>query len=142
MELADLKALGPVRGIPPWQDQRWLAEAEDWIDARCAEAGLTRSGTARARCRPQSVVAAVPTEPDRFIAPIAADFDRGWSLTHDGGPTLREQLAGKPGTGAWHRTARDYARLQQDLARHADELLAIGLADLRPAEDTGRHSGR
>jgi hypothetical protein len=165
VELADLKPLEPVRGIPPWQDQQWLAEVEDWIDARCADAGLIRSGTARARCRPHSVVAAVPTDqgtvwfkassplsafepalitalarwqPDRFVAPIAADFDRGWSLTRDGGPTLREQLAGQPDTGAWHGTARDYARLQQDLAQHADELLALGLADLRPASVPGQ----
>jgi hypothetical protein len=164
MELADVKAPDPVRGIPPWQDPRWLAEAQDWIDAQCAEAGLTRGGAARARCRPYSVVAAVPTDqgtvwfkasppmssfepaliaalarwqPDRFIAPIAVDTDRAWSLTRDGGPTLRERLCGSPDISALHTTARDYGRLQQDLVRHTDELLALGVADLRPASVPG-----
>ena len=162
MELADLKAPEPVRGIPPWQDPQWLADAEDWIDAQCAQAGLARSGPARARCRPYSVVARVPTSagtvwfkasppmsrfepalitalaqwhPDIFSTPIAIDLDRAWSLTPDGGPTLREQLAsaGAAGITTLHATVRDYAVLQHDLAQHAGDLLALGLADLRPA---------
>jgi hypothetical protein len=127
MELTDLKAPEPVRGIPPWQDPRWVAAAEDWIDAACGQAALTRTGPAQARGRPYSVVARVPTDngtvwfkanppassfeaalmaalaawyPDRFTAPIAIDVDRAWSLTRDGGPTLRDQPR------AAHRAAR------------------------------------
>src|SRR6202034_342605 len=61
MEFTDIKAPAPVEGTPPWQDPRWVAAAEDWIDAGCARAGLARTGPALARCRPYSVVARVPT---------------------------------------------------------------------------------
>jgi hypothetical protein len=154
MELTDLKAPEPVRGIPPWRDPQWVAAAEDWIDAACARASLTRTGPAQARGRPYSVVARVPTDigtvwfkanppaasfepallaalaawyPDRFIAPIAVDLDRAWSLTRDGGPTLRDQQARTGDTSAWHATLRGYGQLQLDLARHAGDLLALGL---------------
>jgi hypothetical protein len=172
VELADLKAPQLIQGIPPWQDPQWLADTEAWIDAQCARAALTRTGPARARCRPYSVVASVPTDqgtvwfkasapmagfepaliaalatwyPDHFATPIAVDLDRAWSLTRDGGPTLRDelrdqlrdqlgdQLAGREDTSAWHATIRGYAELQADLTRHVDDLRAIGLPDLRLA---------
>jgi hypothetical protein len=159
MELIDLKAPEPVRGIPPWEDQRWLGEAEDWIDATCARASLTRTGRAQVLGRPYSVVARVPTRdgtvwfkanppassfepallaalsgwhPDRFTAPIAVDLDRAWSLTRDGGPTLRDEQERTGDTSAWQATLRDYGQLQLDLARHDGDMLALGLADLRP----------
>jgi hypothetical protein len=159
VELTDLKAPAPAHGTPPWQDRQWVAEAEGWIDAECARAALTRTGPALARGRPYSVVARVPTDqgtvwfkanppassfepallvalaawyPDRFTAPIAVNQDRAWSLTRDGGPTLREQQADTPDTGAWHAMVHGYARLQLDLARHVGDLLELGLADLRP----------
>ncbi len=165
MRFTDLKAPGPLRGLPPWQDPRWLAEAADWIDAGCARAALTRTGRVLARGRPYSVVARVPTDngivwfkasppasrfepallaalaawhPDRFTAPIAVDLDRAWSLTRDGGPTLREHLARTPDTGTWPATLRAYARLQLDLAPRAGDLLALGLADLRPGSVPGQ----
>jgi hypothetical protein len=165
MEFTDIKAPAPVEGIPPWQDPRWVAAAEDWIDAGCARAGLARTGPALARCRPYSVVARVPTgngslwfkasppasgfepallaalaawHPDRFAAPIATDLDRAWSLTRDGGPTLREHQARTLAAEAWDRALRDYAKLQLGLARHADDLLALGLCDLRPGSVPGQ----
>jgi Phosphotransferase enzyme family len=165
MEVIDLKAPEPVRGTPPWQDPQWRADAQDWIDAACARAALARAGPVLVRARPYSVVGRVPTDrgtvwfkaspppsrfepalltalavwqPDRFTAPIAVEQDRAWSLTRDGGPTLREHLARQPDPGAWHATVRDYARLQLDLAPRAGDLLALGLADLRPASVPGQ----
>lgn len=165
MEFTDLKAPDPVQGTPPWRDPRWLAEAQDWIDGECARAGLPRTGPALARGRPYSVVARVPTEggtawfkasppasrfepaliaalaawhPDRFAAPIAVDLDRAWSLTRDGGPTLREQESRTGDAGSWHATLRGYAELQLSLSRRAGDLLALGLADLRPGSVPGQ----
>jgi hypothetical protein len=165
IEFNDLKAPDPVRGRPPWQDPQWLAAAEGWIDAECARAALTRIGPARGRGRPYSVVARVPTtsgtvwfkanppaarfepallvaladwHPDRFAAPIAVDLDRAWSLTRDGGPTLGAHQSRAPEAGTWPEVLRGYARLQADLARHADDLLSLGLADLRPASVPGQ----
>ena len=169
IEFNDLKAPDPIAGEPPWQDPEWLAAAERWIDAECARAGLTRIGPAWGRGRPYSVVARVPTasgtvwfkahppaarfepallvaladwHPDLFAAPIAVDLDRAWSLTRDGGPTLRER--GSPGEGAsepsdrWPAVLRGYARLQADLAPRAADLLSLGLADLRPGSVPGQ----
>jgi hypothetical protein len=169
IEFDDVKAPDPVEGRPPWQDPQWLAAAADWIDAECARAALVPAGPARGRGRPYSVVARVPTDngtvwfkanppaarfepallvaladwhPDRFAAPIAVDLDRAWSLTRDGGPTLRDRESlgvGPPGASVWWPTVlRGYARLQADLARHADDLLSLGLADLRPGSVPGQ----
>jgi hypothetical protein len=165
MEVTDLKAPEPVLGTPPWQDPRWLADAQDWIDAACAGAALTRTGPVLVRARPYSVVGRVPTDrgtvwfkasppasrfepallsalavwqPDRFTAPIAVEQDRAWALTRDGGPTLWEHLERHPDPGAWPATVRRYAQLQLDLAPRAGDLLALGLADLRPASVPGQ----
>jgi hypothetical protein len=165
VEFTDIKAPGPVQGVPPWQDPGWVAAAEEWITAACARAGLARTGPATARGRPYSVVARVPAGnatvwfkasppgsafepallaaladwyPDWFTAPVAVDLDRAWSLTRDGGPTLRQSQAGAQDLTAWHAMLRAYARLQAGLARHTDDLLALGLADLRPGSVPGQ----
>jgi hypothetical protein len=165
MEFTDIKAPGPVAGTPPWLDPQWLAAAEEWIGAECARAGLARTGPATGRARMYSVVARVPVSggtvwfkasppaasfepalltalaswyPDQFAAPVAVDLDRAWSLTRDGGPTLRDRHARPGDVSAWPVMLRGYARLQFDLARHVDDLLALGLADLRPGSAPGR----
>lgn len=169
IEFNDLKAPDPLEGKPPWQDSQWLAAAEGWIDAECARAALTRTGPAWGRSRPYSVVARVPTasetvwfkahppaarfepallvaladwHPDRFAAPIAVDLDRAWSLTRDGGPTLRERASPSEGSpehsDRWPTVLRGYARLQADLAPRAADLLSLGLADLRPGSVPGQ----
>jgi hypothetical protein len=163
MEFTDIRAPEPVAGIPPWQDPAWVAEAEDWIAAGCAQAGLARTGTATARGRTYSVVARVPTSggtvwfkasppaasfepaligalanwfPGQFPAPVAVDLDRAWSLTSDGGQTLAQERERAEDLSAWHAMLRGYGRLQFDLAPHAADLLGLGLADLRPGSVT------
>jgi hypothetical protein len=165
MEFTDIKAPEPVQGIPPWQDPQWVAEAEDWITAACARAGLARTGTALGRGRSYSVVARVPTSggtvwfkaspppasfepaligalarwfPGQFPPPVAVDLDRAWSLTGDGGPTLAQARERAADLSAWPAMLRGYARLQFDLAPHAGELLGLGLPDLRPASVPAR----
>jgi Phosphotransferase enzyme family len=165
VEFTDIKAPEPVTGVPPWGDPQWVAGAQGWIDAQCAAGGLVPAGPVLARGRPYSVVARVPTSggavwfkasppasayepvllaalagwaPSRFAAPLAIEPDRAWTLTRDGGRTLREHLARYPGTAAWHGPLRDYARLQLSLIPHAGDLLAMGLADLRPASVPGQ----
>jgi hypothetical protein len=157
MEFTDVKAPEPVRGSPPWLDQQWTAEADSWIDEECERSGRRRTGPARARGRMYSVVARVPTDqgtawfkasppmsafepallaalarwdPGHFAAPLATDLERAWSLARDGGQTLRERHEHDP--DAWPRALRRCAGLQLRLAGHADELLVLGLADLRP----------
>jgi hypothetical protein len=69
--------------------------------------------------------------PDRVLTPITVDVRRGWTLLPDGGPILREVEGAEP--GHWERLLADHARLQRDLAPHADEMLGLGVPDHRPA---------
>lgn len=159
MEFTDVKAPEPVSGIPPWRDPQWIAEADAWIDQACERSARRRTGPVTARARMYSAVARVPTDqgiawfkasppmsgfepallaalarwhPGHFAAPLATDLDRAWSLARDGGQTLRERQERDPDPTAWPRALRRYAGLQQSLAGHGDDLLALGLADLRP----------
>ena len=119
------------------------AEADAFIDA----AGVRRTGPAELfRETPWSTVWRAPTPdgpvwlkaagfeaglygllvrvvPDRVLHPLAVDTDRGWVLLPDGGEVPNDVAAALPA----------YAQLQRDLADHVDELLALGVPDMRPA---------
>lgn len=162
MDLVDLTPVEPNAGVPPWRDAAWLAQAARWIDDRLAGAGLRRSGRPALRGRIWSVVARVPIEDGRqtawfkanppgsafepglmaalarwapgMSAPlVAVDTDRAWTLTLDAGAHLLERLEGDPDPEHLTALLRRYARLQRDLSGRTDELLALGLPDLRPA---------
>jgi hypothetical protein len=106
------------------------------------------------RDRPWSLVAKVPTEsgllwfkenrggtkyeaglmqalwqwaPGSVLRPVAIERERGWSLLPDGGPTIREA-----GAIDWPLMLARFARLQRDLAGHAEQMLALGVPDHRP----------
>jgi aminoglycoside phosphotransferase (APT) family kinase protein len=70
--------------------------------------------------------------PDHVLNPIAADLDRGWVLLPDGGPSLGATLNGGELADALTRALPEYAQFQRNLAPRADELVAMGLADMRP----------
>jgi len=69
--------------------------------------------------------------PGRVLEPVAIDAQRGWSLTRDGGPTLRD-MDTEPDLGHWERMLSDHAEFQRLLAVRAADLLAIGVPDQRP----------
>jgi hypothetical protein len=166
MDMVDLTPVEPAAGLPPWRDPVWLAEAVAWIDEQLAGAGLRRSGTPALRGRMWSVVARVPVgeeqtawfkanppgsafepgliaalaqwAPDMVAPLVAVDIDRAWALTMDAGPRLAESLARDPDPAHLMPLLRRYARLQRELSARADELLALGLPDLRPATLPGR----
>jgi hypothetical protein len=134
----------------------WL---EDWVDARLAERGLSRTAhIALHHDRPWSSVWRVPTtggvhwlkrngpgtryEPAllRVLATsgaagvpdlLGADARRGWSLTADAGSPLRALPAGED-TVHWEHALRRYARIQRRLESSVDVLLARGVPDHRP----------
>lgn len=68
--------------------------------------------------------------PDRVPRPIAVDRARGWILLPDGGPVVggHDDLVDTLVT-----VLPQYGQLQRDLAPHADDLVAMGVADMRPA---------
>jgi hypothetical protein len=126
------------------------SQMTEWVDARLAEAGLSRTGALeRFRERPWATVWHADTAggpfwlkapnaenrfevglyallvrvvPDHVLAPLGVDVERGWLLLPDAGPACTDLLPALP----------RYAALQRALAPHVDELLALGVADMRP----------
>ena len=68
--------------------------------------------------------------PERVLTPIAADEERAWLLLPDGGPTIGDSDADPEAVIA---ALVEYGRLQRALAPHAEEMLALGVHDMRPA---------
>ena len=133
-----------------------MLDAAAWIDERLAASGLVRTGEVEEhRVRPWAAVLRAPTSggvvwlkapgagtafevplyellsevsPDRVLTPLGIDRERGWVLLPDGGEPLGEHLGVADLAGA----LAAYGQLQRDLAPHAGEMLALGLADMRP----------
>ncbi|WP_307798939.1 phosphotransferase [Micromonospora antibiotica] len=145
-----------------WADPQWRSAALDWVTGHLDRHGRRVTGPVQARLRPWSSVWQVPTDarsywfkanspgtayeavllaelarrtPGRVLDPVAVDPSRGWSLLPDGGPTLRE-LA-EPGPARWVDVLVAYAELQRELVPAADELVALGVPDQRPAAMPG-----
>ncbi|NUR72999.1 MAG: phosphotransferase [Hamadaea sp.] len=70
--------------------------------------------------------------PAHVVVPLAVDAERGWSLSPDGGVTLRAAEDGKFRLEVWEQMLAEYAYLQRSLTPHVDDLLAVGTPDLRP----------
>ncbi|WP_116949117.1 phosphotransferase [Jiangella endophytica] len=163
-----------------WSSAEWLATATGWLDDRLAAAGRVRSGpVTQPHLRPWGTVLTAPTDrgpvwlkapgpesafevplyrllakvaPDRVLVPIAADVDRDWLLLPDGGTPLGDGVPADQLPGAVAAIVPLYAELQRALAGQIGDLLAFGLADLRPnglpdrldeaVEAIGRYLGR
>jgi hypothetical protein len=73
--------------------------------------------------------------PESVPHPLAVD-DRGWLLTPNEGPTLRDRIAADPGEWpllkTWENMLRTYALLQRAATPHADALVGLGVPDQRP----------
>jgi hypothetical protein len=142
-----------------WTDPLWLAEAHEWIHEQMARIGSGAVGVIdQHHVRPWSTVMRVPTEqgdvyfkanasalrheaalvtllaarrPDCVPPLLAVDVERGWMLMADAGTRLREIVEREGDLSCWLEILPLYAGLQIDLADHADELLAVGVPDLR-----------
>lgn len=69
--------------------------------------------------------------PELVPEPIALDLDRGWILMRDAGTRLCELVAEEQSLDRWLDVLPRYAELQLALAGDVDELLALGVPDLR-----------
>jgi Phosphotransferase enzyme family len=68
--------------------------------------------------------------PERVLTPIAVDVERSWLLLPDGGPSLGERGAGiEPLVAALVA----YGRMQRTLEPAVEEMIALGVPDMRPA---------
>lgn len=147
-------------GAAVWSTAEWRDAAVSWLDEQLGAAGIERTGDVeQPHLRPWATVLKAPTTagavwlkapgpgtvfevglyglltrtaPERVLIPIAADLARGWILLPDGGPPLGERLTGTDLVEALVAALVQYGRLQQDLAPHVEEILALGVADMRP----------
>jgi hypothetical protein len=135
-------------------------EALAWADERLVEAGRERAGDPEhVSVRPWATVLRVPTTaspvwlkasgpgtafeaglydllarvvPTHVLTPLAVDASRGWMLLPDGGASLGERLEGDALVEALAAALAQYGEVQRELAPQAGELLALGVADMRP----------
>jgi hypothetical protein len=139
-----------------WTDPAWLSEAHAWIATHVEPTGEIE----QPHVRPWSTVLRVPTaagpvwfkanspaerheaalvvvlaeeRPDAVPPLLAVDLDRGWMLMADAGERLRERVARERSLACWLEILPLYAGLQVDLAPRADELVGVGVPDLRLA---------
>jgi len=145
--------------MPPWTDPSWQAEAHAWIHAELARLGAAVVGPVeQPHVVPWSTVMRVPTgdgdvyfkanapelrheaavttvlarlRPDCVPRPLAVELERGWMLMADAGTRLREVIERERDLGSWLEVLPLYAGVQLDLAGRAEELLALGVPDLR-----------
>ncbi len=71
--------------------------------------------------------------PSRVLTPLATDTTRGWVLLPDGGIPLGERATGAGLAQALEAVLPQYGQLQRDLAPRVQEMLALGVADMRAA---------
>lgn len=131
-----------------------------WADARLAEAGMVRTGRPEeVSVRPWATVLRIPTDgkpvwlkapgplvafevalyellarvaPDAVLTPLAVDLGEPWLLLPHGGLSLGDRARGQELVEGVAAALPRYAQLQRALAPHADELLALGVTDMRP----------
>jgi len=147
------------RTIPrSWQHPGFRTLARSWLSERLGEAGRAWSGELEeVRVRPWSAVyrvtgsfgsayfkALCPASsyepglvaelaerwPTATAPLLAIDPGRGWMLTDDGGPTLRERLGRRP-FEPWLEILPAYAELQRASATWLDPLFTRGVPDRR-----------
>ncbi|MGH9039817.1 MAG: phosphotransferase [Acidimicrobiia bacterium] len=158
---AEDRAVPHASGMAVWSSPGWRAEAVAWLDDQLGAAGMERTGdVTQPHLRPWATALRAPTTAgvvwlkapgpgtvfevglyqllsrtagEWVLTPIAADRDRGWILLPDGGPPLGECLAGPGLAEALMDALVAFGRLQRELAVHVDEVLALGVSDMRPA---------
>ena len=144
-----------------WTDPAWLGEAHAWIHAQVAGFGSTVVGEIeQPHIRQWATVMRVPTErgdlyfkanappltfeaalvellaerrPDAVPPLVAVELGRGWMLMEDAGRRLRELVEEERGFERWLDVLPLYAGVQLDLAGEADDMVALGVPDLRLA---------
>ena len=142
-----------------WTQPSWRAQAEAWIDEELEQLGLQVTGpTQQPHVRPWSTVLRIPTREgdlyfkasapvqafevpllqalmddfaDRLPSVLAFDVERAWMLMRDGGTQLRELVNDRRDLHHWLAVVPLYAELQIGVAARADELVGLGVPDLR-----------
>ena len=145
-------------GPEDWQDAAWLAEVREWLRDRLADLGVEATGPVEQPHVPWwSTVLRLPTTagplwfkaardagmearltgllreiaPEHTVELLAAHPARGWMLTRDAGTRMREHATGAAQLRCWEELLPEYAALQIRLGDRVEELVALGVPDLR-----------
>lgn len=149
----------PAAGVRLWGSEPWRAAATAWLDEQLARHGIERTGPVeQPHLRPWATALRAATSrgtvwlkaaspgtafeiplyrllarlaPDRVLMPLALDEERAWIVLPDGGPTLGDTFSGESLPSALGSALGPYAALQRALMPHVDELLALGVSDMR-----------
>ena len=150
------------RGVAVWATAAWREAATAWIDERLAAAGSARTGPVeQPRLRSWGTILTVPTAsgpvwfkacgrdtsyevdlypllvertPASVLHPIARDAERGWLLLPDAGPPVLPKGASVDVLlDILRRALPRYAALQRDLAGSVNQMIELGVRDMRPA---------
>jgi hypothetical protein len=142
-----------------WRDPAFVRSAHRWIDAQLVELDLERTGVIEqphvalwstvmrvptasgdvwfkantdALQHEAAVVSLLATErPDLIPPPLAVDRAAGWMLMSDAGRRLREVIEEERSLVRWLDVLPRYAEVQIAFADRVDDLLALGVPDLR-----------
>jgi hypothetical protein len=144
----------------PWRRPGWRPQIEAWIGKQLSRLGRRQVGEiSQPYERPWSTVLRVPTDagdlfckatssaqrqevaltallvrvrPAMLLPLLAHEPRQGWMLLPDGGRTLRELDDGRVLAVA-EAVLPEYADVQRAVATRAEEILALGVPDRRPA---------
>ena len=147
-------------GVERWSSTAFHEEATAWVHDVCARLGGAPSGVVEqphnrpwssairfdatsgplwfkvsgpgTRHEPALVDVLSRLVPGLVAEVLATDTERGWSLTRDAGPVLRQTA--EPGQlwSVWEEILPRYAEAQILLAAHVGELLATGTPEVSP----------
>jgi len=144
-----------------WHDPNWQKRAHAWIRSQAEHNSIHLTGEIeQPHIYHWSTVMRVPTNegnlffkatapetiqeiglsqklaewfPKDMLELIAVDNVRGWMLMRDGGDPLRASIRPTKDIKPWEPVIIRYAELQIGLAKHVDEMLALGIPDHRLA---------
>lgn len=143
----------------PWQKEDWSNETENWIIKSLQKHNIELTSTpVNIHSAPWSMVYKVPTNkdiyyfkalcpalkhepiltqqlaiwhPNRVQSVLEIDSERGWMLMPDGGGTLRQLIEVTPSLNYWKKIIPTFARFQQSMIPHLQELSSLGVRDRR-----------
>lgn len=144
-----------INNPQPWDDPDWLDDITGWLRTSLSFHQIELCGEPRKiHSAPWSVVYSAMTnqgiyyfkalcpalkhepqlarqlsfwQPNLVQPVLEIDALRGWMLMPEGGTTLRQVLEKNPSLDYWKKIIPTYARFQQALIPHRQELLALGV---------------
>lgn len=150
-----LENLSPL----PWEEKNWINEVSSWLKSSLAVHSIEMlAAPIQVRSAPWSVVYQIVTnkglhyfkalcpvlkyepavtrqlslwQPNTIQSVLEINRHQGWMLMPDGGFTLRQTLEKKPSLNYWKKILPQYARFQQAMIPHQQELLALEVHDRR-----------